>query len=150
LEVCKTVEVQQCLDGIWARVHRLVWLWDALDPADRVALEVVRAELFSDHRHVVGEVVVHVESRVVGMGVEDSDLAGRHCDWGAKSLRKRLSTGCKSFPVVAKVRIYGEESGVVRGQLVLRAENDCGEHAQVCSLQFEAFIRDIPGCCWKS
>lgn len=79
LEVLDAVEVQEGLDGVWAGIHRLVWLGDALDLADGVTLEVVWAELFRHHWHVCGEVVVHVESRVGGVGVKDGNLDW-HCD----------------------------------------------------------------------
>src|SRR5438874_779980 len=37
LEVADSLEVQERLDRVWAGIHRLVWLGNALDPADGVA-----------------------------------------------------------------------------------------------------------------
>lgn len=78
LEILQAVEVQQRLNGVWARIHGLVWLRNALDLADRVTLEIIWAELFRNQWHVLGDVVIYVESRVGGVGVQDCDLSWCH------------------------------------------------------------------------
>ena len=88
LEVADSLEVQERLDRVWAGIHRLVWLGNALDPADGVALEVVWTEQFRHHGHVRVEVVVHVEGRIGGIWVEDCNL-----DWHGGGCGESIDVG---------------------------------------------------------
>lgn len=52
-------------------------------PGGLLTLETVVLEFRLDHRHMAGGIVLHVEGRIVDIGVQDSD-GGRHsvgCWW---------------------------------------------------------------------